>query len=198
MKLWLLIIIPLLLFGTGINGQETSDKDRLGMAIEYFQSGKYHEALMLFKQLNKKYDLNPRFQAYMGVCYYKEWDYKHAVSTLKLVLPKLQSLSPSELSVYNYCLAESLFALEEWDKASLYYETDLTLCHPNERGDIFTRLGYCALFKKKWEDAKDYFTSALEYYDKFGYTEANKNRKVQLSNMIRGCEENAQKEKNGK
>ena len=50
--------------------QEVSDNDRLDMAIAYFQSGKYHEALLLFERLDKEYALNPRFQGFMGVCYY--------------------------------------------------------------------------------------------------------------------------------
>ena len=48
----------------------------LTRAIEYFQSGKYHEALLLFQRLDNKYKLNARFQGYIGVCYFYDGDYK--------------------------------------------------------------------------------------------------------------------------
>ena len=42
----------------------------LGVAIDYFQSGKYHEALLYFARLDSLYRLNPRFRAYTALCYY--------------------------------------------------------------------------------------------------------------------------------
>ena len=42
-----------------------SDKDKLNKAVDYFQSGKYHESIILFKQLEKRFNLNYRFRAYM-------------------------------------------------------------------------------------------------------------------------------------
>ncbi len=70
--------IVMLLSGFARPASEISDKDRLGMALEYFQSGKYHEAILLFGKLDKGYRLNPRFKAYMGVCYFYETDYPNA------------------------------------------------------------------------------------------------------------------------
>lgn len=69
--------------------QKATDADRLGMALEYFQSAKYHEALLIFQKLDKQYKLNPRFKAYMALCYYYEWDYKKAVGYFDKVLPLL-------------------------------------------------------------------------------------------------------------
>ncbi|MBR4240577.1 MAG: hypothetical protein IKQ03_14415, partial [Prevotella sp.] len=43
-----------------------NDSEMLGKAIEYFQSGKFHEALLLFANLDKRYKLNPRFRAFLA------------------------------------------------------------------------------------------------------------------------------------
>ena len=51
-----------------------ADTEKLGMALEYFTYGKYHEALLLFEKLEKQHKLNPRFMAYMGLCHYYEWN----------------------------------------------------------------------------------------------------------------------------
>ena len=51
-----------------------SDSELLGKAIDYFQSGKFHEALLLFEKLDQKYKLNPRFRAFIGVCYFYDWN----------------------------------------------------------------------------------------------------------------------------
>ena len=54
--------------------EKPSDSELLGKAIEYFQSGKFHEALLLFDKLDNRYKLNPRFRAFLAVCYYYDWD----------------------------------------------------------------------------------------------------------------------------
>lgn len=44
-----------------------TDSHQLGIAITYFQGGKYHEAKLILQRLDKSYQLNPRFRAYLGV-----------------------------------------------------------------------------------------------------------------------------------
>ena len=69
-----LMFVPSLVFAQR-NDEAT---ERLGKALEYFTSQKYHECLMIMQDLEKQYRLNPRYKAYLGVCYYYEWDYEHA------------------------------------------------------------------------------------------------------------------------
>jgi tetratricopeptide (TPR) repeat protein len=65
------------------NTSDYTDAEKLSRAVEYFQSGKYHEALIWFSKLDKKYKLNPRFQAYMGVCCYYDGEYERAIEALE-------------------------------------------------------------------------------------------------------------------
>ena len=39
--------------------------EALGRALEYFQSQKYHEALLIFQRLDQSYKLNARYKAYL-------------------------------------------------------------------------------------------------------------------------------------
>jgi tetratricopeptide (TPR) repeat protein len=90
-----------LLFCCGISvvaQNNASGKEQLTHAMEYFSSGKYHEALLLFQKLDKKYDLNPRFHAYMGVCYYYDWEYKKACEYLDEAIPKLDAMRPTSVA----------------------------------------------------------------------------------------------------
>jgi len=169
--------------------QETKDSDNLGMAIDYFQSGKYHEALLLFCQLDAKYNLNPRFKAYMGLCYYHDGDYKNACKTLDECLAKLGNLSKQELTVYIFTSAESHFMLGEYDLAIPKYEGMLLICHDNEKADAYFRLGFCYMEREKWASAHDSFSSALAYYSHFGCAKDKQQRLEQLKNMIAGCRE---------
>ena len=125
---------------------EPRDKDQLGMAIEYFQSGKYHEALLIFEKLDKEYELNARFHAYMGVCCYYEWLYEDACRYLDEAIPQLDAFAPHERSVYYYCNGESHFQLHQYKEAIPYFERALTVCYENEKGDIHYRLGLCRMF----------------------------------------------------
>lgn len=184
----LLLLVPCLVLAQP--SSKADDTESLGRAIDYFTAGKYHEALMIFSRLDRQYRLNPRFVAYMGLCNYKEWNFQDAIGCFRRSMPQLQGLSPSELSVYYYSWAESHFALEQWASADSCYERDLTLCHPNERGDVLTRMGYCAMFQRQWAEAAERFTSALDYYNRFG---GNDDRKKQLPKMIKGCEQELRK-----
>ena len=72
MKKFVFIVLLLLMVlpADAQRRQKSEDAEQLGRAMEYFSSGKYHEALLLFQKLDDEYELNPRFKAYLGVCYY--------------------------------------------------------------------------------------------------------------------------------
>ena len=96
--------------------QKSEDAEQLGRAMEYFSSGKYHEALLLFQKLDDEYELNPRFKAYLGVCYYYEWNYEKATAYLDSVITKLDVYAPHERSFYYFADAESHFNLGHYRK----------------------------------------------------------------------------------
>lgn len=169
--------------------QTEKDSERLGMATEYFQSGKYHEALLLFCSLEKKYNLNPRFKAYIGVCHYHEGEYKEAAKAIDGCIDKLQGLSPQELTVYIYTSAESHFLLEEYALAVPLYEKMLTICHDNEKADALFRLGFCYMQRDDWAAAYDYLNSSMAYYSHFGHAAEKEQRIKQIKNMMAGCKE---------
>lgn len=164
---------------------QASDSERLGMALEYFQSQKYHEALLLFRKLDGKYKLNPRFRAYIGVCYYYEWDYAKTTEYLDSVIPRLHAFSPQERSLYYYIDAESHFNLQQYGKALPLYNEMLTLCRDNEKPDAFYRIGFIHVFRKEWLAALDNLQSALVYYRQHRPNETA--RIAQIRNMINGC-----------
>ena len=157
------------------------------MAIEYFQSGKYHEALLLFERLDEAYKLNPRFRAYMGVCYYYEWSYEQACKYLDATIPQLSEFSPHERSVYYFSDAESHFNLKEYDKSIPLYEEFLNVCYDNEKPEALFHLGFCYMFLNDYYNARDYFESSLSYYQRFRNTADQQSRIQQIQNMIQGC-----------
>ncbi len=168
-KHYLMIGLATLVFLIGQNNpadathnRPISDKDRLNMALEYFQSEKYHEALLLFQKLDQEYLLNQRYKAYIGVCYYHLWKYEQACLYLDSVMPSITVFAPHEQSVYYYANAESHFQF---------------------------RLGFCYLFRKDWENALEYFESARSYYQHYGYKPGLKYRMTQIENMINGCKQ---------
>lgn len=150
---------------------QPSDQERLSMAVEYFQSGKYHEALLLFAQLDKQYTLNPRFKAYIGTCQFYDHDYDNAAKTFDAVLPKLEIFSPDERSVYYYCAAESHFQLKHYERAIELFERQLLICHDNERGDALMRIGLCHRQLGHIINAQEYLTQAVVYYRKYNNSE---------------------------
>lgn len=172
------------------SGQKSSNPDSktLGKALDYFTGGKYHEALMLMINLDKKYKLNPRFKAYIGICYYHEWEYKQACKFLDEAIPDLEVYAPHERNIYYNTAAESHFMLEEYETAIQLYEKQITVCHDNEKGDVFYRLGFCHMFIRNWQNAADYFMSAISYYKTFNNPDRI-SRIVQAENMMKGCEE---------
>lgn len=167
--------------------QQSEGSERLGMALEYFQTGKYHEALIIFQKLDKQYKLNPRFRAYIGLCYYYEWDYKTAVKYFEKVLPLLGGLAPHELSVYYYAAGESYFQMQQYAKALPYYEKDLTVCYNQEKGDVCYRIGLCHMFAGEWQKAYDSYSAAETYYTEYRDTKPLEARLAQIENMKNGC-----------
>ena len=184
----LLLMLNIPLFSAERTEDNITDTERLGMAIDYFAGGKYHEALILFNGLDKKYNLNPRFKAYIGICYYYDWKYEEACSYLDAAIPHLEGYAPHERSIYYNTAAESHFEIKEYDKAIPLYEKQLLVCYDNEKGDALFRLGFCYMFRENWVNALDYFKSALAYYTRFPKP-GTQTRLRQLENMIKGCED---------
>ena len=122
------------------SGDELTDTQKLGMALDYFTGGKYHEALMMFVKLDKSYKLNPRFKAYIGVCYFHEWEYEQACRYFDAAIPYLDAYAPAERSVYYGMAAESHFNLQEYDKAVPLYERKILVCNINERAGVISAL----------------------------------------------------------
>ena len=178
-------LLTILLLGSVKAWAQTSDSERLGIALDYFQNGKYHESMLILQDLNSRYNLNPRFQAYLGVCYYYEWDYKHANECLDKAIPKLTKFSPQERSFYYFANAESLFNLQLYDQALDNYRQMLDLCHDDEKGDAYYKIGLICTFREQWIDALDNLQSAWYYHTK--YTPDKKARIAQIRNMIQGC-----------
>ena len=122
---------------------QTTDPDPvlLDKAVAYFNSEKYHEALLIFQQLDKRYKLNDRFRAYIGLCYYNEWEYKSATKYLDEVTPRLTMLAPHERSVYYFANAESQFPVAGIQTChSFFTNKHLLFCYDNEKGEIYYRL----------------------------------------------------------
>lgn len=105
------------------------------------------------QELDKHYRLNPRYKAYLGVCYYYEWDYKQAAKYLSAAIPQLGNFSPHERSFYYWANAESLFNLQKCAEAIPFYQAMLPLCYANEKPDVHYRLGFCYLFAEQWNEA---------------------------------------------
>lgn len=144
-----------------------TDQENLLRAVEYFQSGKYHEALLLFGRLEKKFNLNPRLVAYTGVCQFYDHDYKAASNTFDSIMPKLKVFAPHELSIYYYCAAESKYQLEHFNESITLFEKQLLLCYDNEKGDALLRIGICYKQLGDIVSAQEYLIQAIKYYKKY-------------------------------
>ena len=169
---------------------QTTDPDPvlLDKAVAYFNSEKYHEALLIFQQLDKRYKLNDRFRAYIGLCYYNEWEYKSATKYLDEVTPRLTMLAPHERSVYYFANAESHFQLQEYKAAIPFYEQALTVCYDNEKGEIYYRLGLCYMFGSEWKKARDAYAHCEEFFRKYRSIPDVEARLTQAINMRKGCQ----------
>lgn len=184
-----LILITAVLAAIPAAAQRTAEPDskQLGKALDYFSGGKYHEALTLFRDLDKRYQFNPRFKAYIGVCHFYEWDYEDACRYLDNALPYLGIYSPQEQSIYYYTDAESHFNLQEYSEAVPLYEKLLSVCKEDERGNTYYRIGCCRMFLEEWSEAAESFRKALECY-KSKPVPNSETRINQLPKMIKGAE----------
>lgn len=171
------------------------DKEKLAIALDYFGSGKYREALNILSRLDRKYKLNPRFKAYIGVCHYYEWNYRMACNYLDSCMNDIEVYAPHERSVYYFADAESHFNLEEYDKAIPLYEKQLNVCFDKEKGDVFFHLGFCYMNSRQWQSALDNLNAALLYYERFGYPADKQARVIQIAKMINGCKKEIEEEK---
>lgn len=185
----ILVFALLLSFRTAMaqTASDMPDKEQLTIALDYFGSGKYSEALRLLSKLDKKYELNPRFKAYMGVCYFYEWNYEMTCKYIDPHLEELNVYAPHERSIYYFADAESHFNLGEYDKSVNLYEKLLNVCYDKEKGDAYFKIGFCYMNKEEWQNALDALNSALCYYEQFGYPENKQARVIQITKMINGC-----------
>ena len=96
--LWCVPVTPVLATST----TKSADKEKLERAIQYFQGGKFHEALLLFAPLSKKYTLSKRTIAYMGVCCYYEGDFEMAANCFAQSAEEIEYFAPQERAVYYF------------------------------------------------------------------------------------------------
>lgn len=159
----------MVIFFATANGasQPLTDQQRLSRAVEYFQSGKYHEALLLFKTLDKAYKLNPRFLAYIGVCHFYDNNYTEAAQVLATMLPSIEKFAPQERSVYYYCAAESNYRAGHYPEAIPLFESQLLVCHDNEKGDAMFRIALCYLHTGNVSVAQEYLQQAIAYFRRY-------------------------------
>lgn len=163
-----------------------ADTEALGRALEYFQSQKYHEALLIFQRLDQSYKLNARYKAYIGLCYYYDWDYKKATEYFDTFLPKLYMLAPEERALYYYADGESHFQLGHYDQAILLFQSALALCHDRDKGDSWFRIGFCYYFLQQPALAQGCFLVAEYYYATFRNSPDLQARRQQMAHMMRG------------
>lgn len=166
--------------------QKKADAERLARALDYFNSQKYHECLLILQPLAKHYKLNPRYLAYLGICLYQEWEYAEAVKYLDEAIPQLEGFAPQERSIYYWTDAESHFNLQHYQTAVPLYEKMLELCHDNEKPDAYYRLGFCHLFLAEKTKARECFEQALLGYLKYRNNPSEKARIAQIKHMIQG------------
>ena len=186
-KIFLLICLLLPASFLDASAQQKTDSRTLGMAIDYFQSGKYHEAIVLFNKLDKEYELNPRFLAYMGVCYFYIEEYKSACKYLLQQLPKLHVFSPAEQTLYYATCAESSFILEEYAQAIDLFRQTTQLCREEEKGDCFYKIALSYSTLEQYDSAYHYLSQAKDNYRHFQGKYTTTARMAQIEKMMVGC-----------
>lgn len=177
----LFIVMPAMLQAQTGKAEDTRKLER---ALDYFSGQKYHEALLLLAALDRQYTLNPRFKAYLGMCYYHEWEYDKACLYLDECIPQLEAFSPQERGVYYHAAAESHFMLGQYTEAIPLYERRLVVCHADERADVLFHLGCCHLFTGNGQAAAEYLQASLSCYEAYP-VEGRQNRITQISKMVR-------------
>ena len=187
MRLRRLLLILLCFVSVSVFSQgKKADTEALGRALEYFQSQKYHEALLIFQRLDQSYKLNARYKAYIGLCYYYDWDYKKATEYFDTFLPKLSMLAPEERALYYYADGESHFQLGHYDQAIMLFQSALALCHDRDKGDSWFRIGFCYYFLQQPALAQGCFLVAEYYYATFRNSPDLQARRQQMAHMMRG------------
>lgn len=182
----LLLILLCFVSVSAFSQGKKADTEALGRALEYFQSQKYHEALLIFQRLDQSYKLNARYKAYIGLCYYYDWDYKKATEYFDTFLPKLSTLAPEERALYYYADGESHFQLGHYDQAILLFQSALALCHDRDKGDSWFRIGFCYYFLQQPALAQGCFLVAEYYYATFRNSPDLQARRQQMAHMMRG------------
>lgn len=182
----LLLILLCFVSVSAFSQGKKADTEALGRALEYFQSQKYHEALLIFQRLDQSYKLNARYKAYIGLCYYYDWDYKKATEYFDTFLPKLSMLAPEERALYYYADGESHFQLGHYDQAIVLFQSALTLCHDRDKGDSWFRIGFCHYFLQQPALAQGCFHVAEYYYATFRNSPDLQARRQQMAHMMRG------------
>lgn len=182
----LLLILLCFVSVSAFSQGKKADTEALGRALEYFQSQKYHEALLIFQRLDQSYKLNARYKAYIGLCYYNDWDYKKATEYFDTFLPKLSMLAPEERALYYYADGESHFQLGHYDQAIVLFQSALTLCHDRDKGDSWFRIGFCHYFLQQPALAQGCFLVAEYYYATFRNSPDLQARRQQMTHMMRG------------
>lgn len=187
MRLRRLLLILLCFVSVSVFPQgKEADTEALGRTLEYFQSQKYHEALLIFQRLDQSYKLNARYKAYIGLCYYYDWDYKKATEYFDTFLPKLDMLAPEERALYYYADGESHFQLGHYDQAIVLFQSALALCHDRDKGDSWFRIGFCYYFLQQPALAQGCFLVAEYYYATFRNSPDLQARRQQMAHMMRG------------
>mgnify|MGYP002869546348 CR=1 FL=1 len=158
------------------------------MAVEYFQSGKFHEALLLFTTLDREYELNIRYKAYIGVCCFYDEDYVETCKRLQPLVDTLHIFAPQEQAVYYHCCAESHFRLQQYEEAIPLYERFITVCNNNEKAHAYYQLGFCHLNLNNYPAAYDMLSSAKAYYATYK-TELSQQRIAQTERLLHGLSE---------
>ena len=166
--------------------QKKEAADQLGKALDYFVSKKYHECLIIMQELDRHYRLNPRYKAYLGVCYYYEWDYKKASKCLDEVISQLDNFAPHERSFYYWADAESHFNQQEYIQAIRLYQQMLPICYANENPDVYYRIGFCYLFIEDWGGAWNNLLKARAGYRELRNTPDMQARITQVDHMLNG------------
>lgn len=166
--------------------QDTAeDKEMLARAVEYFNGEKYHEAGIIFRNLNKKYNLNTRFKAYLGICELKDWNYPAVTEIFDSIYTDLAVYAPLEQNVYYNAAAESHFNLGNYHAALKYYELALTVCANKEKADICFKAGICCLQFDDRATTKDFLSKSLDFYTQYPTGKDEQDRMKQIRKMLR-------------
>lgn len=174
--------------------KKTTPQELLTKATEYFQGGKYHEAIINFEKLQQDYTLTPRYLAYLGFAYYKEGDYENAAKTLYPLLrdttsqSTLTALSPKEQSIYLYACGESLFHIGNYTSSLNIHTQMLPLVSGCDKGDVLFHIGMAHYMQGNYADAIPPLEEALSLYKTHATADDNlhKARLNQIDTMLPG------------